>query len=291
VKLLLLGSAGQLGTELRDRLAKSEFNLTAVDRDELELHDTSAVTSFIRGLSPQLVVNAAAYTAVDQAESEPEIAHQVNAVAPGVIANECKRLGAYLVHYSTDYVFDGTKRAPYVEADSPAPLNVYGRTKLEGEREVSASGARHLILRVGWVYSPQGKNFLLTLLRLIREKKALRIVNDQIGVPTPAAAIADLTMQIIRSPQGLEGLFHFTPAGHTSWHGFGEAIVSEVGVNVHVEAIPSSAYLTPARRPGFSVLDSSRLCRILKVEPKDWRQLLRETITAMRASSHPALNV
>ena len=192
MKLLLLGSGGQLGTELSRRLSQSPFTVTAADRDQLDLQDASAITGFVRELAPAIVINAAAYTAVDQAESEPDTANKVNAVAPGVIAEECKRLGAYMVHYSTDYVFDGTKNTPYVETDVPAPLNVYGRTKLGGEKAVTASGVHHLILRVGWVYSPQGKNFLLTILRLIREKKPLRIVNDQIGVPTPAAAIADL---------------------------------------------------------------------------------------------------
>lgn len=281
MKLLLLGSGGQLGTELTRRLAQSPFTVTAADRDQLDLQDASAITQFMRELAPAIVINAAAYTAVDQAESEPDIAGKVNAVAPGVIAEECKRLGAYMVHYSTDYVFDGTKKTPYVETDVPAPLNVYGRTKLGGEEAVSAPGARHLILRVGWVYSPQGKNFLLTILRLIREKKPLRIVNDQTGVPTPAAAIAELTLQLINTRDRLEGLYHFAPEGQTSWHGFTEAIVRELGLDIPVAVIPTSSYPTPARRPSFSVLDAARLKVATGIRPQSWRQLLQQTIAAL----------
>jgi dTDP-4-dehydrorhamnose reductase len=227
-----------------------------------------------------VIVNAAAYTAVDRAESEPELARAINAIAPGVLAEEAARLDAVLVHYSTDYVFDGAKPAPYVESDPPSPLSVYGRTKLEGERAIGASGCRHLTLRTSWVYGARRQNFLLTMLRLAGERRSLRIVDDQIGAPTWCREIAQATASLLARPElaarGADGLYHLTAAGATSWFGFARAIFeSPEMARLRVtppalEAIPASAYPVAARRPANSRLDCGRLVRAgIRLAPWD----------------------
>lgn len=281
MKVLLFGRDGQLGSEL-SRLLAAKVDLRAHARDSVDLTHPEQATGAIRDFQPGVVINAAAYTAVDKAESEPELAHAINAAAVGAIANTCKDIGALLIHYSTDYVFDGAKGAPYLEHDAPHPLNVYGRTKLAGEQAVLRSGCRHLILRIGWVYSATGKNFFNTVLRLARQGGPLRIVDDQIGVPTSTAAVARLTAAMLSAPHPPEGLFHFTPSGQTSWHGFAQAVVREMGLDVHVQPISTSDYPTAARRPPYSVLSAERLQHAFPFVQSTWQELLREVVAAVR---------
>jgi dTDP-4-dehydrorhamnose reductase len=258
MKILLTGRNGQLGWELARTLAPLG-ELVACDRAMLDLAKPDQIAAAIRSVKPDIIVNAAAYTAVDRAESEPDIARAINAVASGVLAEEAKKLGALLVHYSTDYVFDGTKHGAYTEDDAPSPLNVYGRTKLEGECAIQAASCRHLILRTSWVYSPRGKNFPLTILRLAKERDELRVVDDQIGAPTSSDMIAGATAQILAKNMTPEGLYHLTADGSVSWCGFARAIARRANLAVRVTAVSSSEYPTPAQRPANSRLDCSQL--------------------------------
>jgi dTDP-4-dehydrorhamnose reductase len=301
VKILLTGSGGQLGWELRRALAPLG-ELAAFDRAGLDLADPGRIRSALREINPAIIVNAAAYTAVDRAESERDAAFAINARAPGVLAEEALRLGALLIHYSTDYVFDGTKSAPYTEEDTPNPLGVYGASKLEGEQAILASGAGHWIFRTSWVYAPRGKNFLLTILRVAREGKPLRVVADQYGAPTSAAMLARATAQALSTralalstraralssrAQALaahtnlvatppSGMYHMTAAGRTSWHGFASAILAEFGLHNPIAAIPAAEYPLPAKRPANSVLDNSRLAAAFGIRLPDWEAGLRE---------------
>ena len=310
MKILLTGRNGQLGWELERTLAPLG-EVHAVDRQMLDLADPDRLAAAVRELKPEVLVNAAAYTAVDRAESEPEAAFAINARAPGILAEEALRLGALLVHYSTDYVFDGTKAGPYTEDDAPNPLGVYGASKLEGENAIRASGARHWIFRTSWVYAPRGKNFFLTVLRLAREGKPLRVVADQSGAPTSAAMLARATAQALsaqvqavarlRSPDAASvarrdarsatgrappasGVYHMTAAGHTSWHGFASAIVAEFELHNPIAAIPASEYPLPAIRPANSMLDNSRLAAAFGIRMPDWQAGLREAAATLKAS-------
>ena len=268
MRILLTGANGQVGWELARALAPLG-EVIGLDRSRLDLAQPDALRETVRAIAPTAIVNAAAYTAVDRAESEPDLARAINAIAPGVLAEEAQHLDAILVHYSTDYVFDGTKSEPYVEADPTHPLSVYGRTKLEGERAIGASGCRHLTLRTSWVYGARGHNFLLTMLRLARERRSLRIVDDQIGAPTWSREIAQATADLLGQPElaarGADGLYHLTAGGATTWFGFARAIfdsaeMARLGITPPaLEAIPTSAYPTPARRPANSRLDCGRL--------------------------------
>jgi len=273
LRILLTGRNGQVGGELNKTLAPLG-ELTALGRAELDLRDAAGVRDAIRAAKPKVIVNAAAYTAVDRAESERDAAFAVNATAPGVLAEEAKRAGALLVHYSTDYVFDGAKPAAYVEEDEPNPINVYGASKLAGERAIAASGCRHLILRTSWVYGPRGSNFFLTMLRLAREKPELRVVDDQVGAPTSSLAIARGTAQLLT--RRAQGLYHMTAAGETSWCGFARAILSSAGLAIPVVAIRTEDYPAPARRPRNSRLDCSRLRADCGVSLAPWEEQLSE---------------
>jgi dTDP-4-dehydrorhamnose reductase len=277
VKILLTGRNGQVGRELERSLA-ALGELVAFDRRDLDLADPDQLVSRVRELGPQLIVNAAAYTAVDSAEGEVQQAMAINATAPGILAEEASRLGACLVHYSTDYVFDGNKRSPYTEEDTPNPANVYGRSKLAGEEAIQASGCRHLILRTAWVYSSHGQNFLLTMLRLAGEKPELRVVDDQIGAPTWARDIANATASMLGLATMPEGLFHLTAAGQTSWCGFARAIFRIRGLQVPVLPIASSDFPTPAARPAFSVLDNSKLTARTGISMRDWERALADCL-------------
>jgi dTDP-4-dehydrorhamnose reductase len=248
-----------------------------MDRATLDLADPDAIRRVVRDARPEVVVNAAAYTAVDQAESEPELAMQVNGAAPGVLAEEAMRSGSLLVHYSTDYVFDGEKAGAYVETDQPNPVSVYGRSKLAGERAIAASGCRHLILRTCWVYGPRGRNFLLTILKAARERPELKVVDDQFGAPTSSGAIAEATKLAIGAGRG-QGIYHLSAAGRTSWHGFALAIVEGAHLKTPVRPIPSSEYPVPARRPRNSLLDNSKLKKDLGIALPDWHDGLREVL-------------
>jgi dTDP-4-dehydrorhamnose reductase len=279
VKILLTGKNGQVGWELQRTLC-TLGDVVALGSAELDLADPDAIVRVVRDIKPDLVVNAAAYTAVDKAESEPDLAMAVNGHAPGVLAEEAKRLGALLVHYSTDYVFDGSKTSPYVETDEPGPLNVYGRTKLEGERAIQAVDGRHLILRTSWVYGMRGKNFLLTMQRLLRERPELGVVQDQLGAPTWSRVIAEVTAQVLASLSTREtsGIYHLTCAGEGSWFDFASAIAADLqarGCEVAVvKPILAEAYPVPARRPANSRLSCQALQSTFGIKLPDWRQAL-----------------
>ena len=276
MRILLTGRNGQVGLELSRSLAPLG-ELVAYDRAELDLAAPDRIVAEVRSIRPAVLVNAAAYTAVDRAEREPEAAHAVNARGVAVLAEEAKRAGALLIHYSTDYVFDGTKDAPYVEEDAPNPLNVYGRSKLAGERAIREADCAHLILRTSWVYAERGTNFFLTVRRLLGEKEELRVVADQVGAPTFAGALADATAKLLKDhgAQALgerRGVYHATASGSTSWHGFATAIARLEGVEgrVRVVAIPSEAYPSVARRPKNSRLSGEKLLRQLGVALPPW---------------------
>lgn len=299
--ILLIGANGQLGWELT-RVLPQVGEVTPLTRPQFDLTLPEAIRHVIRSFKPAVIVNAAAYTAVDKAESEEAVARAVNAIAPAIMAEEAKKIGAALVHFSTDYVFDGAKTTPYTEDDPTNPLNVYGRTKLEGERAIVESGAAHLILRTSWVYSTRGRNFLLTILRLAAEREELRIVRDQAGAPTLSAEIARSAARILAqlsakqggaiSLEGVSGVYHMTAAGETSWYEFAKAILEEAS-NVRADRawfaaatggrpltarrvvpITAAEYPTPARRPAYSVLSNARLAGTFAVQLPDWRKQL-----------------
>jgi len=270
VRILLTGRNGQVGYEL-ERVLSVLGEVLATDRSGLDLAVPDAIRRVVREAKPDLIVNAGAYTAVDRAESEPDTAMQVNAVAPGILAEEARRHGALLVHFSTDYVFDGTQGSPYAESDAPNPLNVYGKTKLEGERRLAASGCRHLLLRTSWVYAARGKNFFLTIARKALAGEPLRVVSDQHGVPTEARFLAENAIALLQ--RGEEGTFHVVPSGATTWYGFASAIVSQLDSTSAVQAIRSDEYPTPARRPRYSVLDHAKLSKSIGTPPP-WDALL-----------------
>ncbi len=282
MRILLTGRNGQVGWELSRALAPLG-EVVAFDREGLDLAAPDQIVSAVRAVRPDVIVNAAAYTAVDRAESEPGAALAVNAVAAGVLAEEAQRAGALLVHYSTDYVFDGTKDAPYAEEDAPNPLNAYGRSKLAGEHAIRAAGVPHLILRTSWVYAARGKNFFVTILRLLREKSALRIVSDQIGAPTSAGALADATAELLRRHDPialgeLSGIYHATAGGSTSWHGFATEIArleqAALPQMPPIVPIPSSEYPLPAPRPRNSRLSNAKLLRCFGVRLPPWEACL-----------------
>lgn len=285
MKILLLGQHGQVSQELR-RSLNGQAELTVLGREQLDLAQPGLIRQQVQRVRPDLIINAAAHTAVDQAESEPELAFAINATAPGILAEAAAELGVPLIHYSTDYVFDGRKSAPYQESDATNPLSVYGRSKLAGEQAIQAVGGQHLILRTSWVYSQHGKNFLLTMQRLLQERDSLSVVADQIGAPTWAGSIAQTTAQLIahwRAGQtGPWGVYHLTAQGETSWFGFASAIAAHLrsqGKNVAtLQSIPSSAYPTPAQRPLNSRLDCSRLQQHWQVQLPTWQAALSECL-------------
>ncbi|MDZ4042084.1 MAG: dTDP-4-dehydrorhamnose reductase [Eubacteriales bacterium] len=287
-RIMLTGKNGQVGWELQRTLAPLG-EVVALDRQQLDLANPDQIRERIREIKPNLIVNAAAYTAVDKAEEEPELAMAINGIAPGILAEEAKRLNAAIIHYSTDYVFDGTKTTPYTEEDVPNPLNVYGKTKLEGERAINAIGVPHLILRTSWVYGLRGRNFLLTILRLAAEREELRIVSDQVGAPTWSRIIAEVTSQMlvrcytpnINYPNNLvgkEGIYHLTAGGETSWYGFAkEFLAMAPSFDLRVKRlikIPTSQYPTAACRPLFSVLSNLKLYSEFGLTMPSWDQTL-----------------
>lgn len=282
-RILLFGKNGQVGWELRRTLAPLA-EVVALDYPEVDFTKPDDLRRIIREAQPQAVVNAAAYTAVDKAETDEDTARGINAHAPGVMAEECRRLGAWMVHFSTDYVFDGAKNAPYQENDLPNPLGAYGRSKLAGDQAVVAAGAAHLIFRLCWVYGARGQNFMLTMMRLARERETLRVVRDQWGCPTWSRMIAEATAHAVRQalrapdPAPYSGTYHLAASGATSWHGFAEAIIRRMPVDGRkcraVEAIPSTDYPTPARRPAYSVLDCGKLSRTFGLRLPAWEESL-----------------
>ena len=287
MKILLTGCAGQLGRELKRSLA-CLGEVVACDRRQLDLAQPEALRTMVRTTTPTVIVNAAAYTAVDKAESEPVVAAAINTIAPGILAEEAKRLGALLIHYSTDYVFDGNKATAYTEDDCPAPLSAYGRSKLGGEQAITATGGRHLIFRTSWVYGLHGANFMKTMLRLGRERDELRVVGDQIGAPTWTRHLADATALILSRDDAPDGLFHLAAEGVTSWHGYAEAIFVEAQSAGLMEKIPvvhritSADYPLPAPRPTNSRLDCSRFTRDFGLALPDWRSGLADCLADSR---------
>ncbi len=291
--VLVFGGNGQVGQELLRALAPLGPVLATTRSGQLPDGSACEVADFgqpdslpalLDRLQPSVVVNAAAYTAVDRAEQDVEAAFAANAQAPGVIARWCAAHGVPFVHYSTDYVFDGQGSAPYREDEATAPLGVYGASKRDGEEAVRAAGGRHLIFRTAWVYASHGANFLRTMLRVGAERDQLRVVADQIGTPTPAALIADVTAQVLQHPGHLSGTWHLTASGQTSWHGFAEAIFAEAlatGVLTKVptvDAIPSSEYPTPAKRPAWSVLDNRKLQQEFGIVLPSWQDGLKRVM-------------
>ena len=287
-RILILGASGQVGGELQRSFAGAG-ELICSDRKTVDLASGARVREFVRNVRPDLILNAAAYTAVDRAESEPELAAAVNAECPRILAEEASRLGSLLVHYSTDYVFDGSKTSPWLETDTPNPLNVYGATKLAGEDAIRQIGGKYLILRTSWVYGPHGKNFLLTMLRLGRERDVLTIVDDQIGAPTTSTAIADGTRKVMEGvltgrhgeASGWAGVYHMTCAGSISWYGFAKEIFSHAQLGSgtpELRPISSSDYPTPARRPRNSVLSNIRLLDRFGVQLADWTTALNHCL-------------
>lgn len=285
MKVLLLGQHGQVSQELQ-RALHGAAELTVLGREQLDLAQPERIRQQVQHLSPELIINAAAHTAVDQADSEPELAFAINATAPGILAEAAAELSVPLIHYSTDYVFDGNHAEPYRESDATNPLSVYGRSKLAGEQAIQAVGGTHLILRTSWVYSQHGKNFLLTMQRLLQERESLSVVDDQIGAPTWAGTIAQATAQLItqwRSGHpGSWGVYHLTAQGETSWFGFASAIAAHLhsqGKTVAtLHSIPSSAYPTPAQRPLNSRLDCSRLQQDWQVQLPTWQAALEQCL-------------
>lgn len=273
MKILLTGRTGQVGYEL-ERSLQCVGEVIALDRAQMDLADLDRVRDVIREVRPDLIVNPAAYTAVDKAESEPEVAMRINGEAPGLMAEEARKIGAAIIHYSTDYVFDGSKTGPYTEDDAVSPINVYGRTKLAGEQAIQASGVPHLIFRTSWVYGDRGRNFLLTVQRLAAERDELRIVADQYGAPTWCRTIADATVLAIgnltagKTWAGIDqdlwrhkaGLYHLTAQGQTTWHGFAQTIVAHLSTERKpvVTPIATQDYPLPAKRPANSVLSCGR---------------------------------
>lgn len=285
MKILICGQHGQVARELQRRLA-DVGSLVVLGREQLDLAQPAQIRQQVRQLAPDLIINAAAHTAVDQAQSEPGLAFAINATGPGVLAEEAGSLGAPLIHYSTDYVFDGRKPEPYNEDDTPSPLGVYGESKLAGERAIASAHDQHLILRTSWVYSTHGRNFLLTMQRLLQEKPELRVVADQIGAPTWAGTIADSTLALIQrwknGDAGRWGTYHLTAQGETSWFGFarciGDALLHQGKPCANLIPIPSSDYPTPATRPLNSRLDCRRLECEWGVSQPDWQTALRECL-------------
>lgn len=296
MKILLFGKNGQVGWEL-NRSLQSLGDVVALGRDGADFSNPESLRNVVRKINPDIIVNAVAYTAVDKAELEEELATKINGEAPSVLAEETKKINALLIHYSTDYVFDGTKKGSYVEADQPNPINVYGRTKLSGEQAIQSSGCDHLIFRTSWVYASRGNNFLLTILKLAKEREELTIVADQIGSPTSARLIADVTTLCVHQARKemLSGIFssdlyHLTTSGYTSWHGFAEEIVNITNnaINMHlkvknIKAIPTVNYPTPANRPMNSQLSLNKLERRFNVVMPGWKKVLSLCLEDLRA--------
>ncbi len=287
-RILVIGRRGQVGWELCRTLAPLA-HVVAVDVPEIDFTSADSIRNCVRNGRPDIVVNAAAYTAVDKAETEADLAMKINGVAPGILAEEARKCGALMVHYSTDYVFDGTKATPYVETDAPNPLGAYGRTKLAGDEAVRAAGGAHFIFRLCWVYGARGQNFMLTMMRLAREREKLRVVNDQHGCPTWSRMIAEATSlalkQAIAAPDfaaHMTGTYHLAATGATNWHHFAQSIIGLMPADgkkcTQVEAIPSSEYPTPTRRPTYSVLSCEKLKQTFGLQLPLWDESLKQVL-------------
>ena len=283
--ILLTGKTGQVGWELQ-RALEPLGRVVALGRDEMDHTSPDSIRSAIRRVKPGIIVNAAGYTTVDKAEAEADLVMRVNAVAPGIIAEEAKRADAPLIHYSTDYVYDGKQDRPYTEDDAPNPLNVYGKSKLAGDRAIQAVGGAHLILRTSWIYSARGNNFVLTILRLAREKPELSVINDQMGSPSWARSLAQATTDLLRDPERIRsqpGIYHLSAGGETSRYGFATAIVGIMKESAgpkekwaEIKPITTAHYpALPAMRPLNPVTDKSRIRRVFGIQMPAWQSQLR----------------
>ena len=287
MKILLTGKTGQIGEELNNIIGDLG-NLITVDKEQLDLSKPNSIEPVILDIKPDIIINPAAYTAVDKAEEEPDLAMTVNAIAPGLLAKAARKVGAGLIHYSTDYVFDGCSEIPYKEEDPPNPLNVYGKTKLAGEKAIAEVGVPFLIIRTSWVYSLHGKNFLRTIKKLAEEKDIIQVVDDQIGAPTWARSVALKTHQILKQclnkkwletkDPSLSGIFHLTCQGKTSWHGFARKVlnISNASQNIKLIAIPTSDYPTPATRPSNSLLNNEKIKKVFGLDMPNWEDALKD---------------
>jgi dTDP-4-dehydrorhamnose reductase len=294
MKILLLGKNGQVGWELQRSLAPLG-EVVALGSDGADFTDLDGLVKTVRAIAPDVIVNAAAHTAVDKAESEAGLARTINALAPGVLAEAAKQLDAWLVHYSTDYVFDGSGDQPWLETDAAGPLSVYGATKLEGEQRIQQSGCKHLIFRTSWVYGARGGNFARTMLRLAQERDSLKVIADQIGAPTGADLLADVTAHAIRTArqnEAVAGLYHLVAGGETSWHGYARFVIDfarKAGVPVKVlqdaiEAVPTSAFPTPAKRPLNSRLNTIKLRSAFGLHLPHWQAGVERMLTEVLES-------
>jgi dTDP-4-dehydrorhamnose reductase len=284
MRILVTGKHGQVGKEV-SRLSSKVDEVISVGREELDLSSEPAIRDLVRQVKPEVIVNAAAYTAVDRAETERDLCFAVNAAAPGILAEEAERLGARLIHYSTDYVFNGQKPAPYVESDPIDPVSVYGASKAAGEAAIAATGCRHAVLRTSWVYAGEGKNFLLTMLRLGAERPELKIVEDQVGAPTSATSIAAATIQVLKQANAPSGIYHMTAGGSTSWYGFAKAIFDSGVLQKapRLQPIPTSEFPTPARRPANSVLANDKFAHAFGFQLAPWQEQLHDVLTGMHS--------
>lgn len=295
-KILLTGVNGQVGHALQKKL--SNYQVIALNREQLDLSDKDSIRRIVQTIKPEIIINPAAYTAVDKAESEPDLSYAINAIAPQILAEEAAKLNAALIHFSTDYVYDGSKVEDYVETDAVNPLSVYGKSKLAGENAIRAIGLPHLILRTSWVYGAYGKNFLKTIVRLATERDSLRIVADQFGAPTSSESIADAVTELLNSWQPQDenqaGVYHFTNQGKTSWHGFSCEIVREfnrlMAINnvaplkaqvENIVAITTADYPTPAARPANSTLSNQKLKQVFDVALPSWEQGLQQVMMSL----------
>jgi dTDP-4-dehydrorhamnose reductase len=300
MKILLLGKNGQVGWELQRALAPLGA-LTACGRNEADLEDLDSLRETVRRVQPDVIVNAAAYTAVDKAETEPDKARRINAEAVGLLAEEAHKLDAWLVHYSTDYVFDGSASSPYTEEQPTNPLSVYGKTKLEGEELIRKSQAKHLIFRTSWVYAARGGNFAKTMLRLAKDRQELKVIADQHGAPTSAELIADVTalvlyrLQSVQDAATLSGTYHLTASGHTSWYGYAQYVLELAQANgailkagpSAVSPIPTEAYPLPAVRPKNSRLNTAKLANAFQLQLPDWRHHAQRLMDELAAQEKP----
>lgn len=294
--ILLIGKNGQVGWELQNTL-KPLGRVIALDRAQMDITQPDAIRKTIRGISPDIIVNAAGYTTVDKAESEPDLAMQINAAAPGIMAEEAQRMGTLLVHYSTDYVYDGAKSTPYIETDAPNPLNIYGKSKLAGEQAITATGCAHLILRASWIYSARGTNFVLTMLQLAQERKELSVVNDQVGSPAWARSLASSTADIlsrIQNPISVSGIYHLSASGYSTRLDFAEMIIELAKAfskpetpwaKINPVTTANYPYPLPAARPLFAATSKSRIKQAFGVEMNSWQEqihLFMQSLSGMR---------
>jgi dTDP-4-dehydrorhamnose reductase len=292
MRILLTGASGQVGGAIKGVL--QGHDVVAPTRGDFDLQQIESISSYVRKINPQLIINCAAYTAVDQAESEPDLAKLLNSAVPGLLATTAHDIGAGLIHFSTDYVFDGAAHSPYLEKDACAPLNVYGRSKLDGEQAISGVLNAHLIIRTAWVYSASGRNFLRTMLRLANEHSAIRVVDDQTGAPTSAILLAEAVAKIVelmndapvRYLRHHGGILNVTCRGSTTWYGFATAIFEELqkqgGPLIEAKPITTADYPTPARRPAYSVLDLARIKQEFSIIPLHWREDLSRVMLVIK---------